>query len=134
MKYAAAIHKDADSDYGVTFPDLPGCFTAGVTFEEAAIMAAEAAQLHLEGYLEEGIKIPAATSLDAIQKRGEAGENVVWFFVEVDVSKLSGKAKRLNITIPERILSEIDDYVSATGGNRSAMLVDAAVNYMADRR
>lgn len=129
MKYAAVIHKDSGSDYGVTIPDLPGCFTAGDTEnEDAASMAVEAAQLHLEGYLEELIDIPAATNIDKIIA-DEQDRNGVWVFVEVDVSKLSGKAKRLNITIPKRILAEIDAYVSVTGSNRPA---NASVSYMAE--
>ena len=45
--YTGLIHKDPDSDYGVSFPDLPGCITAGHTVEEAREMAAEALALHL---------------------------------------------------------------------------------------
>ena len=58
MKFPVVIHKEDDSDYGVIFPDLAGCYSAGETFEEALNMAQEAAELHLEGYLEEGIDIP----------------------------------------------------------------------------
>ena len=49
MKYPIVIHKDRDSDYGVTVPDLPGCFSAASTLEESMTMAAEAIALHLEG-------------------------------------------------------------------------------------
>ena len=49
MNYSVIIHKDPDSDYGVTVPDLPGCFTAGETVEEALTHAVEA----IEGYLED---------------------------------------------------------------------------------
>ncbi len=48
-QYIALIHKDADSDYGVSLPDLPGVITAGSTLDEARDMAAEALALHLEG-------------------------------------------------------------------------------------
>ena len=47
--YVSLIHKNPDSDYGVSFPDLPGCATAGKTLDEAITMAAEALALHLEG-------------------------------------------------------------------------------------
>ena len=42
MRYPVVIHKDPDSDYGVTVPDLPGCFTAGDTVDDAIAQAAEA--------------------------------------------------------------------------------------------
>ena len=57
-QYIALIHKDAESDFGVSFPDLPGCVTAGATLDEARDMAAEALALHLEGLSEDGEAIP----------------------------------------------------------------------------
>ena len=36
--YIALIHKEPNSDYGVSFPDLPGCVTAGTTIDEARTM------------------------------------------------------------------------------------------------
>jgi predicted RNase H-like HicB family nuclease len=44
--YVALIHKDPDSDYGVSFPDLPGCVSAGSTLDEAIALAHEALALH----------------------------------------------------------------------------------------
>lgn len=35
ITYPIIIHNDKDSDYGVTVPDLPGCFSAGTTPDEA---------------------------------------------------------------------------------------------------
>ena len=83
MKYAVVIHKDNDSDFGVTIPDLPGCFTAGDTFEDAADMAVEAAELHLEGYLEEGIEsiISAAENSGCLEintARSEQEKKALW--------------------------------------------------------
>ena len=60
--YAGLIHKDTDSDYGVSFPDLPGCITAGRTVEEAREMAAEALALHLETLEAYGEEIPKPSS------------------------------------------------------------------------
>lgn len=64
--YIALIHKDAGSDYGVSFPDLPGCITAAATLDEARAMAAEALALHLEGMAEDGEAVPEPSSLEAI--------------------------------------------------------------------
>lgn len=66
--YAALIHKDHDSDYGVSFPDLPGCVTAGSTLDEAVAMAKEALALHIEGLLEDNEDVPAPTSADQIDR------------------------------------------------------------------
>ena len=48
MKYIAVIHHDPGSAFGVSFPDFPGCITAGKTFEEARARAAEALRLCIE--------------------------------------------------------------------------------------
>jgi predicted RNase H-like HicB family nuclease len=65
MHYAIVLHKDPGSDYGVTVPDLPGCFSAGATVDEALSRAAEAIELHLEGLLAEGRPIPPRSSIEA---------------------------------------------------------------------
>ena len=49
MNYPIVIRKQKRSDYGVTVPDLPGCFSAGKTLDDALAMAREAIELHLEG-------------------------------------------------------------------------------------
>jgi predicted RNase H-like HicB family nuclease len=54
MEYIAYLHKDRDSDYGVSFPDFPGCITAGKTLDEASRMAAEALALHIQDMIEDG--------------------------------------------------------------------------------
>ncbi len=56
--YIALIHKQEDSDYGISFPDFPGCITAGRTLEEAFEMAEEALSLHVEVMLENGEELP----------------------------------------------------------------------------
>ncbi len=62
-QYIALIHKDADSDFGVSFPDLPGCVTAGASLDEARDMAAEALAFHLEGLVADGEPVPAPSTL-----------------------------------------------------------------------
>ena len=68
-QYIALIHKDADSDFGVSFPDLPGCVTAGVDLDNARGMAEEALGLHLEGMERDGDPIPEPSSLEAIMAK-----------------------------------------------------------------
>ena len=54
MQYSVVVHKDVGSDFGVTVPDLPGCFSAGQTFVEALESVKEAISCHLEGLLMDG--------------------------------------------------------------------------------
>jgi predicted RNase H-like HicB family nuclease len=66
-QYIALIHKEADSDFGVSFPDFPGCVTAGTTLDEAREMTAEALGLHLEGMQPDGESAPEPSSLEAVK-------------------------------------------------------------------
>lgn len=64
--YIGLIHKDADSDYGVSFPDFPGLITAGTDLDDARAMAEEALSLHIEGLAEDGEAIPEPSTLEAV--------------------------------------------------------------------
>lgn len=66
--YPALIHKDPDSDYGVSFPDFPGCVSAGKTLAEASRFAEEALALHIEGMLEDGDTLPEPMSIQEANK------------------------------------------------------------------
>lgn len=66
MDYIAYLHKEAASDFGVSFPDFPGCVTAGKTLDGARRMAVEALRLHVSGMLEDGAEIPSPSTLDEL--------------------------------------------------------------------
>lgn len=71
MQYIALIHRDAGTDYGVSFPDFPGLMTAGTDFDDARVMAEEALALHIEGLIEDGEALPEASSLENIMADSE---------------------------------------------------------------
>ena len=85
MTFLIAIHKDPDSDYGVTVPDLPGCFSAGSTFAEALTMAKEAIELHLEGMLDDGQDIPTPTTDVEAFRNDPIFDDAIWALVDVDI-------------------------------------------------
>jgi predicted RNase H-like HicB family nuclease len=117
--YIGLIRKDAGSDFGVDFPDFPGCVTAGVTIEEARQLAEEALQMHVEGMTEDGEALPAPSSLDAIMADPANADAVA---ILVTLAEAADRAVRINITLPERLLRRID----ARARNRSAFLARAA--------
>ena len=121
--YIALIHKDAGSDYGVSFPDLPGCVTAGHDLDEAKAFAEEALALHLTGMAEDGEAVPEPSSLETVMADRENREAVA---VLVSVKSAAPKAVRINITVPEDILARVDAYAERHGMNRSGFLVHAA--------
>jgi predicted RNase H-like HicB family nuclease len=63
MNYIGVIHKDPDNDFGISFPDFPGCITVGRSLDEAKAMAIEALEGHMQAA---GEPIPAPSSLEAV--------------------------------------------------------------------
>lgn len=129
VNYIAIIHKEPKSDYGVSFPDFPGCITAGSDLEEARAMAQEALEFHLRGMREDGEFIPAPSSLDAIRAAKMEGD--LFFLVSVSLPK-EERVQRVNITLPESLLKKIDRHVEDFGMTRSGFLASAAAAKMAD--
>jgi predicted RNase H-like HicB family nuclease len=123
MDYIAYLHQDGKSDYGVSFPDFPGCVTAGSTLEEARGMAAEALSFHIAGMREDGEQIPNPSTLDEL-RNDPALKGAVAFLV--DVPELE-KTVRFNITARESQLSEIDERARAARLTRSAYMVHSAL-------
>ncbi len=117
--YIALLRKDDHSDFGVDFPDFPGCITAGRTMDEARRMAGEALELHVEGVMQDGEMIPEPSSLDVIMS-DPANRDAVAFRVEVGTKP--SKSVRINIMLPEDLVRAIDRRTT----NRSRFLADAA--------
>src|SRR5260370_7094419 len=86
MEYIAYLHKDRKSDFGVSFPDFPGCVTAGKTLEEARRMAAEALAFHIAGMAEDGEAIPEPSTIDDVAD-DPAMKGAGAFLVSADLDK-----------------------------------------------
>ena len=89
--YIGIIHKDPESDYGVSFPDFPGCVTAGSSLDEARAMAVEALGFHIEGMVEDGDPTPAASSFEAVMNHPDFQDGVA-ILVRVPDAKRGPKA------------------------------------------
>ncbi len=134
MRYPVVIHKDEDSDYGVIVPDIPGCYSAGSNYDEALQNTVEAIECHLEGLLLDNDALPVASSIDTWVENADF-KGGIFAFVDIDLSQITGKVKRVNITLPERVLSLIDLYGKTHAmKNRSAFLTDAALSYIAQHQ
>ena len=134
MRYAVLIHKDSASVYGVTVPDIPGCFSAGETIEEALDNAREAIYAHLELLAEDGQPIPddVKINIDELAKdEGSAG--AIFAMVEVDIEDIKGPAERINLTVPRRALSKIDLAADSLHYSRSALMTKAALQFIASQ-
>ena len=127
MHYFIAIElpkKGEDTAYGVVVPDIPGCFSAGDTLDEAIVNAEEAIVLQLEDMIERNLELPDPSPPEKLAKKYRG-----WMFVglDVDPQQLSTKAKRINVTIPEGVLYMIDRAAEKSHTNRSAFLTEAAL-------
>ena len=125
MRFPVVLHTDDGVRFGVTVPDLPGCFSAGDTFDEALDSVVEAIDLHLEGLIEEGGEVPIPRRLSEHRVNPDFAEGV-WAAVEVNVSRFEGRAEKINITLPRRLLAKIDAYTHKHGATRSGFLAEAA--------
>ena len=130
--YPAVIEKEHDSDFGVSFPDFPGCVSAGKTLEEALAGAKDSLALHVDGLLEDGDPLPdpsppAPLLLAAMDRPVDPHHGEVYTLIEV---RVPGRAKRINITLDETLLAQIDSETD----NRSAFLDQAARSELARRR
>jgi predicted RNase H-like HicB family nuclease len=113
--YIGLIRKDKDSDFGVGFPDFPGCISAGHSIDEARRMAQEALELHVGGMIEDGEALPEPTSLEAVMADPDNSEAVAFL---ATVPEPAERSVRVNITLPVRLLRRI----AARAANRSAFL------------
>ena len=122
MRYPIAIEPGTNrTAFGVIVPDLPGCFSAGDTLDEAMTGAEEAAAAWIDATLDAGGTIPAASSLEALQANPDyAG----WAFgvITIDPALLDDTTERVNITLPRRVLSRLDDLAKAAGETRSGYI------------
>lgn len=130
MRYPIAIEPgDAAHAFGVVVPDLPGCYSAGDTLDEAITNSEEAILLWIDQAMDEGRPIPAAGSIERHQENPDFA-GWIWAVVSVDLSRMD-KAQRINITLPARVLTAIDNAAKREGETRSGMLARAALYYAA---
>jgi len=118
--YIGLLRKDTASDFGVEFPDFPGCVTAGRTLDKARRMAVEALSLHIAGMIEDGETLPAPSSLETIMADAAHRDAVA---VLIDAPARRARSVRVNVMLPEDLLRDIDQVSS----NRSRFLTDAAI-------
>ena len=124
MLYPVYIHVgDANHAHGVTIPDFPGCFSAADEWQDLPRMIQEAIELWCEG---QNLELPKPSDLDTLVINTDYIDGV-WLLIDVDISKLDTKPVRLNISMPQSLVSEIDAYAKAHGATRSGFLAQAAI-------
>ncbi|WP_345829117.1 type II toxin-antitoxin system HicB family antitoxin [Pantoea sp. BRR-3P] len=136
MFYPIAIEAgDRSTAFGVTVPDLPGCFSAGDTLEEAVKNAKEAIIGHLELMVELEQDIPAVSDLKTLMKDAEYA-GYVWVLIDVDVTRILGGSEKINVTLPKLLIDRIDRCVATHPEfkTRSGFLAQVALERIAKTR
>jgi len=127
--YIALIRKDAKSSFGVEFPDFPGCISAGDTLDECLRMAGKALALHVRGMTKDREPIPEPSALDDVDKALLKGAVPAL----ITLAPLQGRALRLNVTLEENLVAQIDRMAKKRGTSRSGFLAQAAQRELAQR-
>ncbi len=131
MNFVIAIEPGTlHTAFGVVVPDLPGCFSAGDSLDEAIQNAREAIDLHCQTLIEDGGALPAVSALSVVQADPDF-IGWIWAVVEVPIERYLGPAEKINITLPRLLLARVDDYARAHGETRSGLLARAVQQVMA---
>lgn len=135
MFYAAYVHVDPDGSASGSFPDVPGCYFAGDTFEETMADAKSALEAHVEFMIDSGLDVPESTGVIGTAINALANQDYTggfWAVIDIDTTKFMGRAERINITLPHLLISKIDKVVSenAKYGSRSNFLAEAALKVL----
>jgi predicted RNase H-like HicB family nuclease len=127
LRYPIAIEPRTDQTaYGVVVPDLPGCFSAGDTLEEAIAAAEEAGLAWIDAALDSGESVPPPSSLEVIRAKPEYAGWIL-SLVTIDPAALDDTVERVNITLPRRVLRRLDDEARAAGETRSGYIAKLAI-------
>jgi len=109
--------RDKSTIYDVSVPDLPGCLLQAKTVDDGMDKITEAVQAHLSILAEYGEKIPNASSIET-HRKSYALENpytfsqAFWAVINIDITPYLGKSHKINVTLPELLIAQIDGKVS----------------------
>jgi predicted RNase H-like HicB family nuclease len=123
--YPAQVYVE-DGQFGIVFPDLPGCVSVAESGDQIADMATEALSLHIEGMLEDLDTLPTPTPINQLV-RDVDGDWVTSVLVTAEPEPAS---ERVNVILPKGLLRQIERFTAARGMNRSALLSLAARQYL----
>lgn len=127
MRYPVMIETgDENTAWSVVVPDLPGCFSAGDTLDEAMVAVEEAAAAWIDSALDAGQVIPGPSSVQTALGKGDFNGWIV-AYVNVDPALLDDTVERVNITLPKRILARLDAKAKDAGQSRSSYIAHMAV-------
>jgi len=133
MKYPVAAFQDINSqEYTFTLPDLPGCQVKSTSVNEGLDLLREAMIAHIKILAEYGEQIPQAQTIDSHKNKAEFLSCVLWAIIEFDITPYLGKSHKINVTLPELLIKQIDDRVSKSEEHktRSGFIASACMKLL----
>jgi predicted RNase H-like HicB family nuclease len=127
MKYPVAVKKIIGSEqYKVVVPDLPGCECSALSIDDGLIQIEKSIASHFSILAEYGETIPRALSIEHHQ---EKFTQTIWCLVNIDITPYLGKSHKINVTLPELLIKQIDDRVSKSEAykTRSGFIASACI-------
>jgi predicted RNase H-like HicB family nuclease len=126
--YLGVVEKDADSAFGMWFPDMPGCFPAADDFEDLPRIAAEVLRMHVEAMESNGRDVPSPRPIAEVMADREVRRSLKEGATTMLVPLLAdpGRTVRVNVSVDRGLLAQIDEAAEARGLTRSAFLAQAA--------
>jgi predicted RNase H-like HicB family nuclease len=133
MKYAVVFTSDEkNAGYQVSVPDLPGCAIIAKTVDNGVDEMTKAIQSHLSILAEYGEKVPNASSLESHRKNymlenPHTFSQAFWAIINIDITPYLGKSHKINVTLPELLIAQIDNKVSKSSDykTRSGFIASA---------
>lgn len=130
--YFATVHEDKNGPwrYICTFPDFDNMATEENTLEGIARMAEEILAERLKELQEEGVEPPTPTEdYNALAAKAEEDFDTVAFIMPITVA-VDSPIVRISMTIPQNKLDLITKYARQRDTTRSALMIDATMDYM----
>lgn len=121
--FIGVVHKDDDSAWGISFPDVPGCFSAADDLDDLVAAAAEALALWFEDQ-----PVVEPRGLEAIRTAAAADLAEGAMLLAVPLISNTGRPVRVNLSLDRGMLDAIDAAAAARSLTRSAFIATAARN------
>lgn len=133
--YPVAVTMDGIFLHGEC-PTLPECKATAQSFEALLFLMADSIKKRLIEITETSFIVGTPQYPDYyIETRPEyQGKEITWLMVPVDWSVIGSSSQHISVTIPGHLLARFDQYAESAGISRSGFLVQAAAQFLADRK
>ena len=128
MRYPVAIEPGTKKHaFGVVVPDLPGCFSAADTLDDAIRQAEVAITTWIDAALDEGQHIPEPSDIATLRHQHPEWNDWFWAVVSINPAALDDTVERVNISLPRRVLHRLDAAARDAGETRSGFIARMAI-------